>query len=338
MSSPATDLNPLTSDALIVARVVDAATGQPRPVLTARTADAHAYAHIASGSFLVLSGRPELAVPGLAAASRELSSQLRFSDRPPLSLAFTIPAGTELPFRPADVQVELPPTSLSGTVAAQAFPQSPIAGATVEVTAATTPPALVGLRTPLSVSHPAAAPVSACTATAGAAATSLIQPAAQGEQTLTLASTAGFVSGGAVILGSDYDQEHVIVTTVDGAQNQVGLATPLWRSRPANTPAQAYMVTIDPPSTTLAREASPGDGLLELAGTEGANLIGIGGPTSELRATGAVSDQSGNWRVEGVRAIGQLTLTVNATGYASAGPLAYDVDYRQPNVIDFSLT
>lgn len=334
MSVTATDSDSLVSDALVVTQVVDAASGQPRPVLGATTQTPHAFAGVATGSYLVLSGRPDLVFPALATTSYQIASQLDFPDRRPLTVDFTVPAGTVLPYRPAEIEVELPSVTVQGTVTQAAYPNGPIAAAKIMVGAAAPPPQLLSLRTPVAVEHPPGATVTGATVSPAAGATTLVTAAAQGDEQVTLLSTSGCVSGGALLLGGDPDAEHALISTVETATDQVTLGAPLQRSRVAGSAAQALTVSTPGPASALARDAEPSDGILELAGPLAAELIQIAGPTTELRAVGAVSDPNGRWRIDGVRALGQLELTVAASGYTTAGPTAYDVDYSGgPNLI-----
>jgi hypothetical protein len=337
VSASVIDLDPLATEALLVTRVVDAASGQPRPVLSATTDIPHAHARVATGSFLVLSGRSELVLPKLATQPYQLDSELAFPDRAPLALAFTVPAGTTLPFRPAQVPVELAPVSLQGTITQAAFPGGPIPHAAITIAASAPAPALLALRTPIAVEHPLAATVTACTAAATAPATTLAHAAAQGAEQVTPASLAGIAAGDALILGSDVDLEHALVAALDPI-GTVTLTAPLRRSRPAGTPVQAGAITPAGATGALVRAGTAGDGVLELSGAVAADLVQIDGTVREVRATGAITDAAGHWQLDGVRAIGQLAVTVGAAGFLTAGPVVYDVDYHQPNLIDLRLT
>jgi hypothetical protein len=329
------DVDRVATDALVVARVLDAASGLPRSVRSASTAVPHAFAHVATGGRLVLSGRVDLVLPDLAVSSTQLESHLEFDDRSPLDLQFTVPAGSALPYRPPDVEVELPPVSLSGTIQTAAFPITPIGGAAIGISG---PPGLVGLRTPLAAAHPAGTAVQARTLAAAAPATSLAEPADQNADAVVLASVAGCVAGAVLVLGDEPTLEHSTIAAVDAGLKRVSLVVPLRRSRPAGAPARAYALTGAGASSTLSRTAEAGDGVVELAAAVANAVVEIDGAAPELRAVGAITDTGGRWRLDGVRAVGRLDITVTAAGFQTAGPLAYDVDYRRPNVIDLSLT
>ena len=321
------DADPFETSGLIVARVVDAASGQARTIRRVSTRAPHAYAHVASGGWLVLTGRPQLAVPNLGTANQALPARLEFDDVQPVDLLFTIPAGSTLPFRPPDVDVEPPPTSLVGTVTAEAFPHAPIGGA------------LVALRTPLAAGHSGTANVVERTLAPAAAATALAAPAQAGATKALLLSVAGCTPGtGVLVLGEPADFEHVRITAVDVAAKEVTLAVPLRRSRPGGAAVRAFLLTGVGSTTTLARAAVAGDGVVLVDAALAGAVVELAGPLPELRATGLVANVDGRWRLDGVRSIGELTLTVSAAGFITLGPVPYDVDYRRPNLIDLSLT
>jgi hypothetical protein len=323
---------------LVIARVVDAPSGNARPVRRVLTNAPHTFAHVAFGGYLVLTGRPELVVPNLNTQSQQLPARIEFYDLAPLELLFTIPAGTTLPFRAPDITVEPLPTSLSGTVTTEAFPHSPIPGAAIAVGAPAPPPTFTALRTPLAVAHAAGVMVRERTLAPAAAATTLTQPVEGGGTRVRLLSTAGCTTANGVLaLGDDSTQEQVRIVGIDLGLSELTLAAPLRRSRASGTPVRAYVVTATGATTTLARAAAAGDGVVELAGALAPGVIEVAGVTSELRITGLVSDVAGRWRLDGVRSIGTLTLTVSAAGFTTLGPFPYDVDYRRPNLIDLGL-
>ncbi len=336
MSVVAFDTDQLFTEALVVAQVIDAASGLPRVVSAAVTATPHAFARIATGSYLVVGGRPELVLPQLASTSYTLTVTLSFPDTGADTVVLTIPAGSVLPYRPADIAVEMPPVSLQGTVFQAAFPHAGIAGAQV-VIAAAAPPALLALRTPLSLDHPAGATLSTAIVTTAAPATTLAQAADQAATTVALVSVGGCASGGVLVLGDPPNLEHALIGGVDTAAQTVTVTAPLRRSRALGAQAQAATVAAGGPSTTLARAATAGDGILECTAALAAGTVQVGGPVVELRAAGLVCDADGRWQLDGVRAIGSLTVAAAATGYTASAPLTYDVDYRRPNVIDLSL-
>jgi hypothetical protein len=235
--------------------------------------------------------------------------------------------------------VEPPPTSLFGSITAEAFPHAPIPGAAIGVAAPAPPPEYAAVRTPLAVPHASGVNVTERTLTPAAAATTLSQPATAGGTKIRVLSSAGFTTvNGVVLLGDDPTAEHIRIVGIDLGLSELTLAVPLRRTLPAGAAARAYTVTGTGAVTTLARGANAGDGVLVLAGGLASGVVEIAGVPSELRVTGAVADAAGRWRLDGVRSIGRLTLTVSAGGFTTLGPVPYDVDYRSPNLIDLSLS
>lgn len=324
---------------LVIARVVDAPSGRPRKVRRVSTTAKFAFAHIASGGYLAMTGRPDLVMPTLATQPQDLPVRIEFYDLPPLDVVFTIPAGSALPFRPPDIAVQPFPTSLTGTVTTTAFPYAAIADADITVGALAPPPEYVALRTPLAAAHDQFVNVRERTLTVAAAATALSQPATAGGNKLRLLSIVGCTTAnGVIVLGDKTTAEHVRISAIDVPQNELTLAAPLRRTLLAGAPAQAFTLTGAGVLRSLSRAAVPGDGVLLVSGTVAPGVIEVAGPTPELRVTGVVSGFDGRWRLDGVRSIGRLTLTAQAAGFLTLGPFPYDVDYRLPNLIDLSLT
>jgi hypothetical protein len=326
-----------TSAALVVARVVDAGSGLPRPVARVSSPSPHTRAHVAAGGFLVLSGRPELAVPGLATTARELTALVEFDDAPPLELTFALAAGTGLPLRAGDVEVELPPATLQGTVAEAQHPYAPIPGAAIAVTDATPGRAWLGLRTPLQADHPAGAPVQGRTLTTAGPAAHVDGGVRAGARAVVLDDVTGCATAGALLaLGDATTLEHVAVSAVDAPARRVTLALPLRRTREHGSPARAVTASPSGSATTLARPARAGDGAVALAGLSVPAAVADGGPDPELRVTGALTDGAGRWRLDGLRAVGRVTVAASASGFVTSS-VVWEVDHRQPNVIDLDL-
>jgi hypothetical protein len=323
-----TDTNDLAWDALVVSLIVDAASLEPR-VVTAATVDLpHASAFIATGSYLVVSGRPDLAMPNLATTAYSVPVELEFPDRAPLDVTFTVPAGQVLPYEtPAGTPVELPAVTLTGTVTEAAYPYTPIPGASVALTAPSPPPAFAAVTTPVALARAAGTGVTGVTTAAAAPATALQEAITLGDSAVTVLDSTGFAAGGAVALGSPTDAEHGLVTAVDAATDVVTLAAPVRRSRPAAAAAQALSYATPGPATTLARDVEAGDGVLELTAELTTPLARLDGASPELRGLGAITDPNGRWRIDGVRAIGTVALTISAAGYTTAGPTNQDIDY-----------
>jgi hypothetical protein len=62
------------------------------------------------------------------------------------------------------------------------------------------------------------------------------------------------------------------------------------------------------------------------------------GARTELRSTGLLSDTAGSWRLDGVRGLPSLTLTVSAAGLTAVGPAVHPLSgASDPNVLDVDL-
>jgi hypothetical protein len=328
----------IATSALVVSRVVDAASGQPRPVGRVSAQSPHAAAHLAAGGYLVVTGRPELAVPDLATTARELRARVELDDAPDVELIFALPAGTALPLRAPDVAVELPPVALTGTVSEAKSPYGPVPGAVLAVTHAEPGRVLVGLRTPLAAEYPDGATARARTLAVNGPLVSLTAGADGGSTEVVLDDVTGCSDPDAVlVLGAAPTAEHVAVASVDVPAKRVTLTVPLRRTRAAGAPAQAHRLTGAGAPTTLVRPALPGDGVVALAADPAAAVLEVGGPAAELRAAGAVADGDGRWRLDGVRAIGRLTIAASAPGFLTT-TVVHDVDQGRPNVLDLDLT
>ena len=209
---------------------------------------------------------------------------------------------------------------MTGTVTEAAFPYAAIADASVALTAPAPPPSFVAVRTPVALSRPAGTAVTGATSAAAAPATSLANPITLGDAAITVLDATGFAGGGAVALGASTDAEHGLVTAVDAASKVVTLAAPVRRSRPAGATAQALTYATVGAAAALARDVEAGDGVLALAAPLSTALALLEGADPELRALGALTDGDGRWRIDGVRAIGTVALTISAAGY-TPGPL-----------------
>jgi hypothetical protein len=263
---------------------------------------------------------------------------VEFDDAPDVELTFALPAGTALPLRAPDVGVELPPVALTGTVHRAAFPYQPVPGASLAVTHTEPGRVLLGLRTPLAAEHPEGASARARTLAVNGPLINLTAAADGGSREVVLDDVTGCSDPDAVlVLGEVPTAEHVAIHSVDVPAKRVTLTVPLRRTRAAGAPAQAYRLTGAGAATTLRRAALPGDGVVAVAGGPAAAVLEVAGPTVELRAAGAEADGDGRWRLDGVRAIGRLTIAASATGFVTK-TVVHDVDQGRANVLDLDLT
>ncbi len=312
---------------LLVVPLVRAATGRPVPPRAAQpyasTRHPHARARAASGGYLVIAGRPDLALRAAPAPSTTITVDLAVPGEPVISRAFTIATGSALPAHEPAWELDDPPLTVTGTVRRQAFPFPAVPSATVVAgTGAAAPPAALALRTPLALDHAAGTTAQACTLTAGPA-TTLAAPVGHGALGVVLASTAAIAAGTVLELGDEATREHLVVDGPGAAAGEISLRTPVVRSAASGTVVATYSASVLGPSPALTRAGRVGDGLLLLdslpSAVAGAAAVQItDGPRSEIRAPHALTDAAGHFRLPGVRSLAAIELT--ATGPSGTGP------------------
>src|SRR5262249_2396299 len=149
--------------------------------------------------------------------------------------------------------------------------------------------------------------------------TTLAGPAIPGALTVVLTSTAGIGAGTVLATGDETIREHLVVHGPGAGPGEVRLRTPIVRSAPVGAAITSFGAAVPGPAPALPRAARAGDGVLMLdalpAALASAAAIQItDGANSEVRASHAVSDASGHFRLPGVRNLAVLELT--ATGPA----------------------
>lgn len=312
---------------LVVVPLVRAATGQPLPARaaqpSARTRHPHARARVASGGFLVVAGRPDLALRPAPAPSTAITVELAVPGEPVISRDFSVPTGAALPVHEPAWELDDPVRTVTGTVRRIGFPFPAVPAATVTAgTGAAGAPFALALRTPLALDHAAGLPVRKCTLTAGPV-TTLAEPVAAGALSVVLGSSAGIGTGTVLEFGDDPVREHVVVQGPGPEPEQVLLRTPVVHSAPSGVPIASYSPALTGPAPVLTRAPRAGDGVLLLdslpAQLTSASAIQVDdGTSSEIRAPHALSDAGGHVRLAGVRNLAAIELT--ATGPAGTGP------------------
>lgn len=323
------------SQALAVIELLDPTVpgGPGTAALVVTATDPHVRAHLVEGT-LVLTGRPELAVPNLATTAAALHATVQRAGRPAQVVTVDVPAASALPFRAPPVRLDVAPIAVLGSVTAGAFPHAPIAGAAIAVAGTVPDGRVVAVRTAWVLPHPAGAVVRDVVLTT-AAGTTTAAAVTGGASTLDLAAAAGVVAGSVLALGPVETAEHVVVDTMTGTR--VTLRTPTARTWPVGTTVSRVTVAAGA-ATALSRDVRPGDGLLVTVGPTVAAAVEIADANPdrvEYRVTGALADADGRWRLAGVRGIPSLTLTVSAAGFVTTGPSDRRLDAgRDPNVLD----
>lgn len=312
---------------LLIVPLVRASTGQPLPPRAAQphavTRHPHARARIASGSYLVVAGRPDLALRALPAPSTTIIVELSVPGEAMISRDFTIPTGSALPLHPPAWELDAPPITVTGTVRRKNFPFPAVASAKIVAgTGLTTTPFALALRTPLALGHAAGLTVRRVTLTAGPA-TTFAADAAQGALSVTLSSTAGIGAGTVLEYGDPTVREHVIADGLGLGPGEVRLRTPIVRSASAGVAVTTQTAAPAGPTPVLTRATQPGEGVLLLdllaASLAAATAVQISdGTRSEIRTPQLLSDADGHFRLAGVRDLAALELT--ATGPGGTGP------------------
>jgi hypothetical protein len=332
----------LRVQALVLLPVLDPtlSAGIGNRLVAAQPKDPHVGAHI-TDSILVLTGRPELALPRLSTADELLHVTLRAAGLPAQDVQVTVPMGSALPYKAPAVALAVPPVVVSGRVSQAVFPHAGIANAMVTVSGAAPAGQLLALRCPLGLAH-AVGTVVRVTTLAIVASTTLAEPAAVGDQTITVASTASITAGTVLGLGPVGTCEHIVVDSVEPVRQTVFLRAPVVRSRPPGAVVSVSSAGVPSSPTTLGATSLAGDGVIVTAAAVSAQVVEVADAVpdhTEYRLVGVPTDADGYWRVDGVRAIAALQLTVGAAGFTTSGPTAYPLDFsRDPNVIDVELT
>jgi hypothetical protein len=336
------DAGRLVRNAIVVFQVVDAGRDAPVAALTVESLSPHTAAMVTSGGWVVLSGRPELAVPTLATAAQTLTVRIGLPGRAPITATVTIPMGSVLPYMTPALTVEPHPVAMAGTVTTFAYPHAAIPDAIISLVSTMPAPALLVLRTPLAAHHPAGTPVEVRSLTGAAPTTNLTADVRSGDRHVALASLAGCVVGGALSIGTDTVVEHGIIASADPAASMVLLQLPLARSAKQGAPARAHTLGAATSATALVRRALAADGVLVVdPGIAGAVVyVADAAPSQhEVRLAAALSDAGGRWRIDGVRALPRVQITAQAAGFSAYGPVIHDVDYAiHPNLVDLALS
>jgi hypothetical protein len=338
------DAERLVTKAIVVVRVLDGGSGGALGIATVDSERMHTRAHVASGGYIVVTGRPELALPGLTGGPQDVPLRIWPLKGNPVDLTITIPAGSPLPYLPAPLVVDPPPVALAGTVISTAFPYPALAGASVQLGGPPSPaPGYLALRIPLALEHAAGSDVRPRTLGPAAASTTTTAAVSAGDLRVLVTSLTGAVAGNVLQLGPDETAEHLVVTGTDAGA--VLVQVPVARSRPSGAPVQLFPLTAAPapPHPQLTRVAHARDGvILTSPAVSGAlvELVDAVATRSELRFSDALTDTAGRWRIDGVRALPRVWLSVPAMPPLQAmPPTPYDVDYSaDPNVLDLALS
>lgn len=326
----------LQTQALAVAPLVDQWTGAAPEVVRAKSTSPGAFAHVTDGT-LVITGVPGRALPSLATTARTLAVVLERPGRVPQTVDIDVPAASVLPVRPAAVLLTATVVAVAGRVREEDHPHPPVPGATVEVRGVA-PQRIVALRAPLALDHDAGVTVGGRALTqTGTTTTSAASPA--GSTRVVLTTTTGIGGGTVLALGEQRREEHVTVQGLEPG-NVVVLRVPLERTLRDGAPVRRHTVGALTGATSLVRAAEAGDGVLVTAANSNAAVVEVSdGARTELRSTRLRTDPDGGWRLDGIRGIPRVELTVTAAGLTTYGPVVHRLDgMSDPNVVDVEMS
>lgn len=314
--------------ALVLVPLRDEWTASLPSGITARALSPNTHAHV-TGGHLVITGLPGRALPDLASGPAVLAAELRRPGRPPQRVAITVPQASTLPYRAPAVSVASTSITLVGRVSAAGFPYAPVVGASVAIAGGVAP--LLAIPVPLALGHPAGITVRERALSSGPG-TTLLAAVRGGDGVLQVASVAGLAAGSVLAVGPDL----VVVDAVAG--QFVMLRTPASLSAPAGAAVTAFTAGVTGASTTLTRDALPGDGVLPVGATLGGPAVEIlDGAATEYRRTAVTTGADGRWRVPGVRGIPDIALTTSAPGFITDGPRLYPLAPLDPYVLSIAL-
>ena len=321
----------IRTQAVVVVPLIDGWTGSSPAGLIARSRTPMVTAHV-TGGHLVLTGRPERALPDLATHAYAVAVRLVRPGRTVEDVIIDIPALTPLPFTAPALTVASAVIAVQGRITRRAFPQLPIPGARLTFGGPATVP-LVALVVPIGAAHAAGTTVRERVLTAGAA-TTATQTTLGGSLALPLASTAGITAGTILAIG---DQYATVAALLGGGV--VALRVPLAATVRAGSPVTLTTVGATASTTTLSRSAQPGDGVLLTAGALADSVVEIvDASATEYRTNALVADADGRWRLSGVRGVPELVITTAASGFLTAGPTTYRLTPTDPLVVDLTLS
>ncbi|WP_454698331.1 hypothetical protein [Arthrobacter humicola] len=336
-----------TNVVLLVVPLVRAATGVALPSRGAqpfaRTNHAHTRARIASGGFLIVAGRADLALRPAPATSTTITVELAMPGEPVLTRDFTIPTGATLPVHHPAWELDDPVRTITGTVRRKGFPFPPVPQAQVAAGSGTAgAPFVLALRAPLALDHASGQTVRACTLTAGPV-TALESAVAAAATSVVLISNVGIIAGTVLEFGANTVREQVIAAGTGPAPGEVRLRTPVVHSAASGTVVSTFTGSVSGPVPKLVSTARAGDGVVLLDSLPSALASAIAvriqdSGRSEVRNPHAVTGADGHFRLAGVRNFALLSLTASGptgTGQAvttgldpGGGPI--DVDLAVP--------
>lgn len=203
----------------------------------------------------------------------------------------------------------------------------------------------LALSRPLGRSHGASAALQQYAVSGAGPALGFAQPAALGDTEIMLETRSGLSSGGVLGIGptaaGDYAEYAEIADPGPGplsAPGPVTLSAGLTVSFPVGPAAALLTITATGTTSSLADAAASGEAVVAADDLMSGLLRIEPGPSEEYRSVGAVTDDGGYYRLDGIGHVVSLWLAAEAAPYHSAHqPLT--VPFGVPvTVVDFELS
>ena len=346
---------------LVSGVVIDELTGEaptgaltvslkPTNVVTTDVAmKALVFIKILDGGLFCLAGEPGRIFPGLSAADQTLNLQIHVPGYQDVFLTVPILKNSAFPVQAIPpIKMQRQPVRIQGRVIGMTANPAPFAGARVRFVDEPNPPSpltehAIALSAPLYFAHAAGTTVNQRQLAPAGTAKQLVASAPMDSQTLTLNDLTGLAANHVLLVGSAAVGEYVVIDSLPpGAPGQVLLRNKLNHSFAVGTAVQNYLPGAIGTSTTLARPAEAGQGVLFLLNDLPMDPIEIADATAalvEYHAPGAITDDNGYYRLDGITRVRTVYMDASATDFKPmAEPVAWTIDYGQPvNIVDIRL-
>jgi hypothetical protein len=307
--------------------------------------------HILGDGNFGLSGDVQRVFPRLDANSYQLDLLFNAPGYLDAGRTVFIPQQSSFPINLPLVQLRRLPVRLQGRMVKDTTARAPIAGAKlISVLGPTPAERNIILRTPLHFEHNAGVTVRECQFTPALTTRSLMVRADAGMQTITVNQRTGLAASVVLRIGTEREAEYVVIVHLPpqpadlNQPGEVVLTGALKRSFALNALVQPVTPAFPVGGLVrqLARETNAGDGVLILDGDMQVDAVEIQDPAAaklEYIALGALTDEDGYYRLDGVGRVRALDLDASAAGFLMLPTVAWTINYEQPvNILNFRLS
>jgi hypothetical protein len=343
----------ITYRALVVGTVRDLITGLPLGRdFTLGTDQSGVSVKVLSGGIFCVSGYSERVFPHLATTGYNVTLTINAAGFREAARIINIPQNAVLPVIAPAIDLERLPVRIQGRVVEDTSDRNPIPDARVITVGGPAPlNRVVALRTPLHFGHALGVTINECDLNAAGLPKQLAAIAPQGGFTLRLNNRTGLAVNSILRIGPDTHAEYAVIESLApepadlNRPGEVRLRSALNHRFAESTEVQRVTLAIPGGGavTHFSRDGGAGDGIIILEDNLDVSTIQIDDPVAsrvEYHAVGAVSDNEGFYRLDGINQVGEVELTASAAGFSPlAAPLRTMIDYdRQVNVINFRLS